>query len=284
MLAVMFGDWLHALHGWTKHFDVRFAGLPGEALRVSTDDGWVPEVGDTARWTPSLDALSPDVAWLRVPTFDVDDDPDRFAEAIDALFATIRESGYRGLVIDVRGNTGGQSEAGAVVARHLVDQPVAPVSIARERLHDGNNGMFGWRGSAGSVRDIELGDEGVVEPLPPTHRFNGRVVLIVDAMTYSAAIVFATMLQDHGVATLVGQSTGGFGNQTGNMEPFVLPATGLLAYIPAREFVRPSGDPRLAPVSPDVEMPTSGQVRDAALERARRIASGESPPITPAAP
>ncbi len=36
---------------------------------------------------------------------------------------------------------------------------------------------------------------------------------------YTAAILFASTLQDHGLAPLVGRPTGGHANQTGNMMP-----------------------------------------------------------------
>ena len=281
MLGVLFGDWLYALRGWESRFSITLEGEP-EAIAIGPEDGWRADVGDEARWSPRLDRLDDAVAWLRLPTFDVDEDPEAFEAAINGIFSSLRRDAYTGLVIDIRGNTGGQSDAGGHVASHLVATPILPASRAVERLHADNNGWLDWRGAPGTMREISVDEDVAIKPAPAPRRFTGRVVLLIDGMTYSAAIVFATTLQDHGLATLVGTPTEGFGNQTGNMAPYVLPNSGLLAYIPAREFIRPNGDPARAPVVPDLTIPTFGRVEDEALDIARRIASGER--ISRAAP
>lgn len=102
------------------------------------------------------------------------------------------------------------------------------------------------------MREFELDDE-LIQPLPiVVDRFTGRVSALIDELTYSAGILFATTMQDLKLARLVGRPTGGFANQTGNMMPTRLPGTGFTAFIATRDFIRPSGDERVLPVLPDL--------------------------------
>lgn len=270
MLTVMFPDWLAAVRGWTGAFRMTLAEPDGRlrSLAITPSDRWAPAQARHDPDLPSLRELGDGIALLRLPTFDVDDDPRRYRAAVAAAFAALRQRGTKALILDVRGNTGGQSEAGAEVVRYLTDRPINQVSRARERLNDDNRGLFGYKGRAGAMREMDLSRDGLIEPAPAAQRFRGKVVLLIDAMTYSAAILFATTLQDHGLAVVVGQATGGYANQTGNMEPVRLPNTGLTAYIPSRVFVRPSGDLRAVPVVPDVTTEPAGRDADHALAAA----------------
>lgn len=251
MVAVMLPEWLDAVMGWRGAFDMGF-GPPASLsdIRWTPGEPWQPEE-PAPQDLPQLRWPRPDIAFLKVPTFDVDEDPLPFEQAIEAGFAAIRARNAAGLVIDVRGNTGGQSDAGAAIIRHLLTRPVVQVSRARERLNPDNNGLFGFRGQPGEMREFDLGDK-AIEPVPPAQRFRGPVVVLMDELTYSAAILFVTSMQDHRLALLAGRPTGGFANQTGNMMPTRLSNTGFTGFIATREFVRPNGNVQPQPVIPDI--------------------------------
>lgn len=271
MLAVLFPHWLAAIRGWNDDFrlEVEQDGALRQ-LQIVAGDQWA-EV-DTAAMPdqPTLRDLGDGIALMRLPTFDVDDDPRAYRTAVESLFAALRQGGATGLVLDVRHNTGGQSDAGAQVISYLIDRPVSQVSRARERLNADNRGLFGYKGAVGKMREMDLSRDGLIKPAPVNERFAGEVVVLIDAMTYSAGILFATTLQDHRLATVIGQPTGGHANQTGNMEPVHLPNTGLMAYIPARIFVRPNGDPGTSAVIPDVIVDAAVEDGDAVLSAAVR--------------
>jgi hypothetical protein len=285
MLTLMLPQWLHAVLGWRERFQLELEGDAGGtalAVPLSPADRWTP-VRPPAMM-PTWRVIGTDTGLLRVPTFDVDENPAAFAAAVKEAFQGLRERRLTRLVIDVRGNAGGQSDAGAQVLRHLIDRPVQQVSRARERLNADNNGWFGWRGTPGTVREFDLGRDGLVEPAPAAERFRGRVAVLIDEMTYSAAILFVTAVQDLGIGVLVGRPTGGFANQTGNMVPLRLPHTGLTCFIPSRVFVRPNGDLREAQVQPDLTTTgeEGGPLADATLEHAVRwLASRTSQAASP---
>ncbi|MBJ7440041.1 MAG: hypothetical protein JHD35_13570 [Sphingopyxis sp.] len=252
MLSVMLPGWLDAAMGWRDRFAITLAGAAAPTtLQWTKGARWAPVENSKAAEMPRVEWLGADAALLRVPTFDVDEAPDAYNAAIDQAFAAINARHTQRLIIDVRGNTGGQSDAGARVIQYVLNRPAAQVSRARERLNDENNGVLGYRGATGSMREFVVDDE-LIQPVPADARFKGRVAVLIDELTYSAGILFATTMQDRGLATLVGRPTGGFANQTGNMMPTRLPATGFTAFIATRDFIRPSGDRRVAPVQPDI--------------------------------
>lgn len=275
MLSLMLPQWMHAVLGWRDRFELSLAGSVGGASRavwVAAEDRWTS--ARQPAWMPTWRVLTDEVALLRVPTFDVDENPAAFAAAVDTAFRAIRARSVSRLIVDVRGNTGGQSDAGAQVLSRFLDRPARQASRARERLNVDNNGWLGWRGKPGTLREFDLGREALVEPAPAAERFQGKVAVLIDEMTYSAGILFATAMQDLKLATLIGRPTGGRANQTGNMVLLRLPGTGLSGYIASREFVRPSGDLRVAPVQPDIVFDTAAAdtaadtAADRVLERA----------------
>ena len=84
--------------------------------------------------------------------------------------------------------------------------------------------------------------------------------LLTGSISYSAAIVFAMTLKDNGFATLVGQPTQGFANQSGQGNLFNLPHSELRAYITTRLLVRPSGELTQQGVQPHYEVGSGNSI------------------------
>jgi len=160
ILTLMFPHWLHAVEGWQGDFSVGWLEQ-GEAMELTLfgTDTWTGS-GPDASDLPSLRFLSPGTALLRLPTFDVDDASDAYTQKIDAVFEDLLRERPDALVIDVRGNTGGQSDAGVQVIRRLIDRPVDQGSRARERLNEDNNGLFGYRGEPGALVAMDISRAG----------------------------------------------------------------------------------------------------------------------------
>lgn len=202
----------------------------------------------------ALEFIAPQVAYLRVDSFDVDTEQDAYDSFIEKAFAQIHQQQAQTLIIDIRGNTGGQSDAGAQIIQYLTDKPVPQASVAIEKLNRDTNGWFGYRGEPGEVIELSVEADGMIEPVEPTRQFKGDVWVLIDRMSYSASILFATTIQDNQLGKLIGEPTGGFANQTGNLTPFYLPHTRLLMLAPGRYIVRPSGNRLKQPVMPDSQL------------------------------
>lgn len=156
-----------------------------------------------------------ELGYVRVATFMVTD-----ANAFVAEFTRIaRLLPQRGLILDVRGNGGGNILAGERLLQVLTPQAIEP-----ERFHFINTevtlglcraalpgfDLQRWEGSIGSA--IETGEtysQGL--PLGPAEDYNrigqqyqGPVVLVVDALCYSTTDIFTAGFQDHRIGKVLG--------------------------------------------------------------------------------
>jgi len=91
-----------------------------------------------------------------------------------------------------------------------------------------------------------------VSPQSDEYGYKGESFLLINAVSYSTAIVFATTLKDNQLATLIGQATGGFANQTAQGNLYNLPNSELRAYVPTKILLRPNGDDTVKGVQPHV--------------------------------
>ena len=111
-----------------------------------------------------------------------------------------------------------------------------------------------------------------VSPKSEAKRFAGDVYVLVGPVTYSAAIVFATTVQDNQMGTLVGEPTGGYANQTAQGNLFNLPHSQLRAYVATRLLVRPNGASEVTPVMPNVRVqPDMASGSDTALTKIKEL-------------
>jgi len=120
------------------------------------------------------------VICLRAFSFDV---PSR----VHALVRRFEEQGLRGLVLDLRGNPGGELEAFVALAGDFLEDGSEIVTLTDA---DGDATVRCARGE-------------------PLHRL--PLALLIDAGTASAAELFAGCLQAHGRAVIVGETSHGKG-------------------------------------------------------------------------
>lgn len=266
MTTLLFADWIFSIYGWCGDFDIKFKS--GLHVIVKSTDLWISLEQNVVQYN-RLEVLYDTIGYLRLNSFDVDEAEDAFKSFITDSFDSLRDRKIDQLIIDVRGNTGGQSDAGAKVLSYLTSRDISQVSKAYDRIHEGNAGWLSYRGKPGEVKELNVSSDELIKPMGPDERFNGRTVVLFDEMTYSAGILFITVVQDHKLATTLGRPTGGFANQTGNMETFTLPNSGLTVYAPSRKFIRVNGNTTQHVVVPDVIVSFSSEVEgDAVLDQA----------------
>jgi len=185
--------------------------------------------------------------------------------------------GARGLVIDVRGNEGGL-DCGNVILSRLIDKDLAlsrnqrwtryrsaPEAV-RPYLHTWDRSFLDWGDQAqpsterpGFYRLTRYDDGGDSTVIRPTgRRYAGPVAVLCDASNSSATFGFAQSVQESGVATLIGQPTGG--NRRGiNGGAFFflrLPASGLEVDLPLIASFPTTPQPDAA-ILPDLAVPTT---------------------------
>lgn len=260
MTTLLFSDWLFSLYGWCGEFKITLDN--GTNIIVKTSDKWKSNNINVDQYN-SMEILEDNIGYLKLGSFDVDEVKEDYEKFIDSSFLTLSKKKVEKLIIDVRGNTGGQSDAGALVLSYLTNKNLCQVSKAYDRIHEGNSGWFNIYGKPGELKTVDLSSDDLIKPVGNDKQFKGEVVVLFDEMTYSAGIIFITIIQDYNLAKTMGRPTAGFANQTGNIESFELPNSNLIVYVPSRKFVRVNGKTINHKVTPDIIITTKGKVNNA---------------------
>lgn len=131
--------------------------------------------------TVNLEMLDDDMAYIQVVEFD-DVTIDQFADAL----ATAKGSGMKGMILDLRGNPGGNLNAVVDMARMILPE-----------------GMIVYTEDKNGKR-VEYTGDGTRELQVP-------LVVLVDMNSASASEIMAGAIKDYGIGTLVGTTTYGKG-------------------------------------------------------------------------
>lgn len=173
---------------------------------------------------PRLDALTTDgvlrygvvhtpsgrCAYLRIFSFEVPD-PNAFLQKIASILAQLPQER---LIIDLRGNPGGQIPAGQGLVRMLTSKPIEPAPIAFRATRTiaalAQAPMFAqWQRSLQlqtATANVWAQSFPIVEYYDnvPDFRYAGRVATIIDALCYSTTDFFAADFVDNNVGPVIG--------------------------------------------------------------------------------
>jgi len=151
-------------------------------------------------------------AHLRIFSFNISS-ARRFLEAVSRLLSFFPEDG---LIVDIRGNPGGNIPAAEALIQLLTPRATTPARFSFATtplalsLCDKNPSLRIWSTSIRAA--VETG-EPYSQPFPLTDpealtdgltRYHGPVVLTTDALCYSAADIFAAGFQDNGIGPILG--------------------------------------------------------------------------------
>jgi hypothetical protein len=201
--------------------------------------------------------------------------PRRVEQGVQNALRSVEAEPVDGIVIDLRDNHGGATQAAVHVLAPLTRQRVKLTRQKSWKISDtykaylrrqGLDGSGYLRARSGKTIDIEYD----AEALPKArYRFDGPVSVIVGARTFSAAVKLADAAQHYGIATIIGSETGGRPSSFGEGYRFRLPHSNLQAMASTAYFVRLNGQESNRGVIPDVAVPdvTVGTT-DLALETA----------------
>jgi hypothetical protein len=202
--------------------------------------------------------------------------------ALESALETVRSNGMSGVVLDLRGNSGGLVELYLAMASYFFteDNPM-PVS------------PFDWYEYDADVGDQVLApkSEQVVSSPSATSAYTGPVTILIDERCASACEYFSQHLQSLGRATIVGQfASKGAG---GPVEQVTLPQDTYFTYTKGRTTFAGTEEPNLEGkgVIPDVRVPvtlatelakTRGEdpVLDAAIAEMNRMVAASASPET----
>lgn len=194
----------------------------------------------------------------------------RFVTYIDAQFEAFIAADARALIVDLRDNPGGDASYSDPVIAWFADEAFRFYSefrmkvsrqttaanaarlVGRSPEDAGISGVF-----AELFEDHEPGDIVYLEidPVEPrADRFAGPVYVMINAESYSNAATSAALIQDYGFGLVVGEATTDMATTFGATEHFILPNSGFRVGYPKAHIIRPNGEERLHPVTPDIAL------------------------------
>ncbi|HEY0987746.1 MAG TPA: S41 family peptidase [Kofleriaceae bacterium] len=204
----------------------------------------------------------------------------------------MREKATKVLVIDLRGNGGGDDMYGALLVSYLTDKPFRYFDHIRIKTIDPSFKAYtdlsaddqrGLREGttpdpAGGFLATEKLHPGITEQPPGKYPFLGQTIVLINGRTFSTAADFCAVAHHLKRATFVGEETGGayHGNNSGDMPRLTLPSSKMQVLVPLFEYWNavPGHDGKRRGTRPDLQVETTAanllrgvdEQRDAALK------------------
>lgn len=195
-------------------------------------------------------------------------DPAPFEAFLTKAFERFESGRAADLIIDLRGNQGGDNSFSDLMIARIADRPFRFASRFQVKASAANKSHYAMqkiepgslmelmaarerRAPNGTIYTVDLP---LVEPRT-TNRFDGRVWVLIDRHSYSNAAVVAATIQDYGFGELMGEATADLATTFGSVEHFELRKGGVSVAYPKSYMVRPSGDETVRGVQPDIGLP-----------------------------
>jgi Peptidase family S41 len=214
-----------------------------------------------------------------------------FRDFIDQGFDQFLQAGASRLIIDLRGNPGGDNLFSDVMVAWFATRPFRfasqfKIKVSAETIAANTARIEQDAAAAGPVsqefvelyahhRIGEVADFAIPRTAPRAgKRFEGKVFVLIDRQSYSNAVAVAALVQDYQFGVIVGEATSDMATTYGAMEQFALDHTGLKVGYPKARIVRPNGDLRSRGVTPDIaiRVPIVQSPHDEVLQQAIAIA------------
>lgn len=221
------------------------------AWRRLDGDGAVPDFRTGTLWR----ALDDTTALLTVRSFVNYRTPVDADSLYGATMRAITAAGVRHLIVDLRENGGGSSDASWGLVRHVIGVPVTPVRAVRRRTIAVSPALLGAFETWGDARAIFAPDSAAFEAradgwfvergsdetlTPARDAFTGRVSLLSSRHISSGTTMLLAVLQASGQRDgrirVVGEETGGSaeGPTAGQILFLRLPASGVRVRVPLK--------------------------------------------------
>lgn len=147
---------------------------------------------------------------------------DSYRAVLAEFFREVHERETERIVVDLRGNPGGNSGVTDLFVEYL-DVGEIPTGSTKAR--------FGpWVVPLGS---------GTMEGRKHETAFSGEILVLTDHGTFSSAADFATVLSDNNLARIIGAPPGSAPTGAGDVVVFELPHSGLFMQVSYKYFERP---------------------------------------------
>ena len=158
-------------------------------------------------------------------------------------FGAMQAQQTAALILDLRGNDGGEDDQGKLLLSYLIDKPfkyysdlvLNKTSFRFAKYAKGAGALPIWmlsRGKDGRYHLVRHPNWGLQQPSLPT--FRGRVMILIDGGSFSTTAEFLSQAHFHRRAAFIGEESGGgyYGNTSGFMPELTLPHSKIRVVVP----------------------------------------------------
>ena len=185
-------------------------------------------------------------------------DLDGFCTFADSAFAKLKENKIENLIIDIRNNGGGRSVVVDSLMNYLTDKAYAQYKKIEVRIGQDLKEYYekrypdrlDWINSH-AIDDFVALDHNLNQPHINDLRFNGKLYLLTNSATYSAASTFAGVFKDLELGTIVGEETGGTISYFGDYWFLSTPNSKIQFHVSPKRFIQYGGEEYDKGVIPD---------------------------------
>jgi len=177
-----------------------------------------------------------DVCWLRIYDFAILDNV-----KLSDCFAEIKKYSIKKLIIDIRDNSGGSDILWSALMGFLNDKPYK--INYKNKPHTAKE----WYSFA-----LKVGEKDYYDFDWDNYFFNGKIFLLINRGTFSAAVHFADVMKYYKIATLIGEETENYASHFGGVSKGTLPNSQMMFNYSTKYFISVTGDESRNGVKPDI--------------------------------
>jgi len=239
----------------TQHFSIRIGAKRGTIINGTDFKTWfkyrVSHAGFAQNCVQMISYTRfGDAGYINACSFSThsDKEADSLRNVIDKLFAQAKSDKVKYLFIDVSKNGGGNSEIGDMLINDFYAKPYLGYQCNWRRSDEylklsrswGSNDSVYASKPPGSIIHSDA-YQNTPEAVNP-NRFTGKVYVMIGNGTFSSAMMFATIIKDNHIATLIGQTPeNGHPDHFGEVYNATLPNSKISIRFGVKEWIRPAG-------------------------------------------
>ncbi len=209
-----------------KIIETKIKGISKEVYETRESKKYLPKITTKEAFNFEINKEE-NYAYLKISRFFKDDynEPENtYPDFYKRCFKEISNRNIKNLIIDLRNNGGGKASNAAYLLQYFIDQPITPAKEIVTLVDDkyflqitdnppNLNESFGLKqkkdGTFKVTKHELLRDLMNYDPIEE-YRYRGKLVVLIDGGTTSAAGIAASLLKEYTNANLVGTETYGY--------------------------------------------------------------------------